>query len=413
MTLAWMFYALIVAVCFALAAYAAELVLRAFRRPGRWVWAVAIVGTVLVPMMAFLPERSIEPRATLEASPAPMSQSVAAAFKWTAAKGTRVNSTVLLLWGAMSVLLLVVFTSSAIRISRERLRWRAADVAGRSVLVSLTTGPAIVGVGRSTIVIPEWVLGLEHDLQRLVIRHEEEHRSARDLWLAVGAMVAVVAFPWNLVLWWQTRRLRLAVEIDCDRRVLENGASVRSYAELLLTSAEHRKPRIQLATMALAESSTSLERRIDDMTRTKIRSRATRSIVHGLAALGLVVVACDTPAPEAPVLSEQSTDLHAKPKFAVTAIVKDSTKVRVFINRKEDGDQPQPLYVVDGVIIAGRPFDIDKRDIRSIEVVKGAAALALYGARASNGVVHITTVEAAEQDTPELGPVKERLRSGN
>ncbi|MEE8135374.1 MAG: M56 family metallopeptidase [Gemmatimonadales bacterium] len=412
MTLAWMFYALIVSVCFALAAYAAEWVLRAFRRPGRWVWAVAIVGTALVPMMAFLPERSVESEATLlEAPPAPMSPSVAAAFKWTAAKGTQVNSTVLLFWGSMSVLLLVVFTSSAVRIARERRRWRSADVAGSSVLVSRTTGPAIVGVGRSTIVIPEWVLDLGPDLQRLIIRHEEEHRSARDLWLAVGAMVAVVALPWNLALWWQTRRLRLAVEIDCDRRVLENGASVRSYAELLLASAEHRKPRIQPATMALAESSTSLERRIDDMTRTKIRSRATRSIVHGLAALGLVVVACDTPVPEAPVLSEQSADLHVKTKVALRAVVKDSMKVSVLVNMKEDPDRP--LYVVDGVIMGASEINIDKLDIRSIEVVKGAAALALYGARASKVVVHITTVEATEQDAFELVPVKERSRSGN
>jgi bla regulator protein blaR1 len=413
MTLAWMFYALIVSVCFALAAYAAEWVLRAFRRPGRWVWAVAIVGTIFVPMMAFLPERSIESRGTpLEAS-APMSQSFAVAFKWTAAKGTQVDSTVLALWGSMSVVLLAAFTLSAVRITRERRRWRAADVAGRSVLVSRTLGPAIVGVGRSTIVIPEWVLDLEHDLQRLIVRHEEEHRSARDLWLAVGAMVAVVAFPWNLALWWQTRRLRLAVEIDCDRRVLANGASLSSYAELLLTSAEHRYSLIQPATAALAESSSSLERRINDMTRTKVRSRATRSIVHGLAALGLVVVACDTPAPEAPVLSEQSVARRVKTEMALRSLPEDSSTVRILVKRKEDGDQPQPLYVVDGVIIGTSEFDVDKLDIYSIEVVKGAAAQALYGARAANGVVHITTVDAAPQDSSLLIPLKERPRSGN
>ena len=26
--------------------------------------------------------------------------------------------------------------------------------------------------------------------------------------------------PWNLALWWQLRRLRLAVEMDCDNRVV-------------------------------------------------------------------------------------------------------------------------------------------------------------------------------------------------
>jgi TonB-linked SusC/RagA family outer membrane protein len=50
-----------------------------------------------------------------------------------------------------------------------------------------------------------------------------------------------------------------------------------------------------------------------------------------------------------------------------------------------------PLYVVDGVILAASMVDIDSNDITDIEVVKGAAAASLYGARASAGVVQITT----------------------
>jgi TonB-dependent starch-binding outer membrane protein SusC len=64
-----------------------------------------------------------------------------------------------------------------------------------------------------------------------------------------------------------------------------------------------------------------------------------------------------------------------------------------------------PLYVVDGVIVnnnsntliyAGgyaqnRMIDINPDDIDHIEVVKGAAAAALYGSRANNGVVQIFT----------------------
>lgn len=52
-----------------------------------------------------------------------------------------------------------------------------------------------------------------------------------------------------------------------------------------------------------------------------------------------------------------------------------------------------PMYVVDGVILAegGALRDIDGFDIESIEVVKGAAGASLYGSRASNGVVRITT----------------------
>jgi TonB-dependent SusC/RagA subfamily outer membrane receptor len=69
-----------------------------------------------------------------------------------------------------------------------------------------------------------------------------------------------------------------------------------------------------------------------------------------------------------------------------------------------------PLYVVDGVLVSdaaiptgasgviggqepvlGRVIDLNVIDIERIEVLKGAAATALYGSRGSNGVVVITT----------------------
>ena len=50
----------------------------------------------------------------------------------------------------------------------------------------------------------------------------------------------------------------------------------------------------------------------------------------------------------------------------------------------------QPLYVVDGIVIGGLG-NIASEDIESLTVLKGAAATALYGSRASNGVIIITT----------------------
>ncbi len=50
-----------------------------------------------------------------------------------------------------------------------------------------------------------------------------------------------------------------------------------------------------------------------------------------------------------------------------------------------------PMYIVDGIILTGGLADIDALDIESIEVVKGAAASSLYGSRAQNGVIQITT----------------------
>src|SRR5216683_3022618 len=55
------------------------------------------------------------------------------------------------------------------------------------------------------------------------------------------------------------------------------------------------------------------------------------------------------------------------------------------------GRSQDPLYIVDGVVINGNLPDLNPNDIENIEVVKGAAGSSLYGARAGNGVIQITT----------------------
>ena len=50
-----------------------------------------------------------------------------------------------------------------------------------------------------------------------------------------------------------------------------------------------------------------------------------------------------------------------------------------------------PLYIVDGVPFGGNISDLNPQDIESMSVLKDAASAALYGNRASNGVILITT----------------------
>ncbi|MBC6996725.1 SusC/RagA family TonB-linked outer membrane protein [Neolewinella lacunae] len=50
-----------------------------------------------------------------------------------------------------------------------------------------------------------------------------------------------------------------------------------------------------------------------------------------------------------------------------------------------------PLYVVDGIIFSGNLNSLNPNDIESLTVLKDAASTALYGAKAANGVVLITT----------------------
>lgn len=53
-----------------------------------------------------------------------------------------------------------------------------------------------------------------------------------------------------------------------------------------------------------------------------------------------------------------------------------------------------PLLVVDGVPVEGNIDDLNPYDIESVNILKDAAANAIYGARASNGVIVVTTKNA-------------------
>jgi TonB-linked SusC/RagA family outer membrane protein len=54
-----------------------------------------------------------------------------------------------------------------------------------------------------------------------------------------------------------------------------------------------------------------------------------------------------------------------------------------------------PLYVVDGIPLAGGYEDLNPNDVQSMEILKDATATAIYGARGANGVIIITTKRGA------------------
>lgn len=62
----------------------------------------------------------------------------------------------------------------------------------------------------------------------------------------------------------------------------------------------------------------------------------------------------------------------------------------VFRGGTDFGGGGSPLYIVDGIIVPSL-YGINAEDIESIDLLKDAASTAIYGARASNGVVLVTT----------------------
>jgi hypothetical protein len=150
----------------------------------------------------------------------------------------------------------------------------------------------------SRIVVPSWFSEREATERALILAHENEHVKARDPALLAGALLALVAFPWNAPLWWQCFRIKQAVELDCDQRVLARGTDPRAYSRLLLevTARHARQP---MAIASLSDSSSLLERRIRAMlAHRKPRRRAVdaRSFMIAGAAL---VAACSVDRPTA------------------------------------------------------------------------------------------------------------------
>ena len=73
-----------------------------------------------------------------------------------------------------------------------------------------------------------------------------------------------------------------------------------------------------------------------------------------------------------------------------------SVRIRGFASVNYSND---PLYVIDGVPFGGNVADINPADIESISVLKDAASSALYGSKASNGVIIMTTKKGSKGNT--------------
>jgi hypothetical protein len=129
----------------------------------------------------------------------------------------------------------------------------------------------------------------------MVLRHEQEHIAAHDPLLFVLALFLIALVPWNLPLGWQLRRLRFAIEVDCDARVVKPGLDPAAYGETLLSVGAHRSALPfpgALGAIALIEAASQLERRIKVMLLEKPKHYEWVSGAFLVLTIGLV--ACTT-----------------------------------------------------------------------------------------------------------------------
>ena len=320
MIIAWMLSALLFGACVALVAAAAQPFARALRWPTRWTWVVALAMAALWPVVstaALLLVPSLRETTTgLSAIRVVPDRTMLGAD---AAGGVMqlVGDAVVLMWVLASAALFVRLARAVHTLRRMQRAAERQVVDGVEVLVSDTLGPATIGLRRPAVVMPRAVLDLEGSLRRLVLRHECEHTTARDPWLLLAASIAVVLFPWNAAIWTIAYRLRLAVEIDCDARVLAGGGDVVRYGRLLLLFAQdHRAAPLALT---LAAPPSQLEERITAMRTRLVRPRPLQLVLAGCIVVLGIAGACSASAPDAPsVVRAPSSKPQARSSVAPT-----------------------------------------------------------------------------------------------
>jgi beta-lactamase regulating signal transducer with metallopeptidase domain len=398
----WLTHALLIGTLLALAARVFEAGARLLRLPVRFAWAAALLATLLFAALAPLRRAAQAPEAagteqlatmaTAASNVEPVSSPLLLQFMATmvdvartgldgalrvaarvgAAEGGAVAGRAFMgVWLLASSVLLLLFGATLRRYRRTTRRWPVVELAGERVRVSAGAGPAVVGLVRPEIVVPAWLLESPPAQQRLVIVHEREHLRARDHLLLASGCMAVVLLPWHPAIWWMYARLRLAVELDCDARVLRRGATPAQYGSLLLDIAGNGSGVLFGAT-ALADAPSHLERRLVAMTNRLSRFAAARGVALAAAATLFVIAACETELPS-------GTELEAMDVAAVENRV-------AALGVLTEGEHV--TYAIDGITVqADVVASLAPERIASIEVVR----------RTEGGVpaISITTVEAA------------------
>lgn len=396
----WMLYSAVLALIIAVAASAAERLARLTGYRVRWIWAGALALTVFLSLSAVVRRT---PVVSIPAAWSPSADVRDAGDRWWRTllilplervrrlldtplrngaaivrrfESPRVDRYAGSVASAMSLGLGLLLVGVAGRLRRARREWPVATLHGIEVRVAPHVGPLVVGVVHPEIVVPRWLLARSGDEQRLVVTHEDEHVRARDPLLLGLAWVAVVAAPWNPALWYMLSRLRLAIELDCDARVLGRGAAPRSYGSLLIDVAQHAST-LRASALALADDASHLYQRILAMTPAVPRFARARAGLAAAIAIAGVVIACQATLP-APAEMQRT----------------DAAPARRTTGDSAPKQQPAaPLILIDGAPATMSDMQsLDRSQIEHVDVFKGpAAAQRFTGPDAARGVIAITT----------------------
>jgi len=271
--LTWIVYVLVITLLLSGAALAAEYGARWHHKTrSRWIWSVTIVASLVIPTLiasvSIQVPSLLTPTVSRKATPLRELTTIEVVpLIWVREHTGNIvavhkeNRILQRTWASVSVALFAALIANGAYVFWRKRRWKIGTVAGASVYIAPDVGPAVVGLLRPRIVVPVWLTEASPSHQAMAIAHEQAHLAGYDPQLLTVALCLVVLMPWNLPLWWQLHRLRYAIEVDCDARVLKSGLDTRQYGEMLIDVSQ--RPSVYIgAVAAMSESRSFLEERI-------------------------------------------------------------------------------------------------------------------------------------------------------
>ncbi len=261
------------------------------------------------------------------------------------------------------------------------------------------------------------------DNKDIILTHELAHIQLGHSWDLLVTDLCILVQWFNPAAWLLRQELQAVHEFEADDKVLNKGIDAKKYQLLIIEKAAGTR----LYTMANSFNHGSLKKRITMMLKEKSNpwARAKYAVVLPLAAVALLGFAqpefttlqarsageidqllswTDVSEPAGPSSTPSpSTSPNPSPQDKSSGISEKSATVVV-----KKTEVANPLIVLDGVLIkpnvvAGVNFrtatedvfaktlNISPSEIKEISVLKGEAAVSIYGENGRNGVIVITT----------------------
>lgn len=246
-----------------------------------------------------------------------------------------------------------------------------------------------------------------------ILQHELTHVKQYHSIDKIGVQLILIVGWFNPFFWLLKKELDMIHEFIADKKSVENGDAA-SLAQMLLTTAYPG----QQFPLTNPFFFSPIKRRLKMLTNVKNPSFSYARRIVVLPLLSIVVLLFAFRAKEekmiAPVtmmdttkkvmivqgykISPEDTLITSKEKSKSIVIKMDGTGA--------SSNGQKPLFILDGEVISESVMKvIDPNKIESINILKDASAIAVFGEKGKGGVVQITTKKGGSEDAPATGSI--------